>query len=69
VEEIEEFLKPVVSLAHSECVQREMRLVKALRCALQQRDKQYDWFDEPEAKKKKTLGNREIILFLRGTIQ
>jgi hypothetical protein len=69
MDEIEEFLRPQVVVSHGECLLREQRLVKALRCALQQRDKQYDWFEEPEAKKKKTLANREVLLFLRGTIQ
>lgn len=69
MDEIEELLRPVVVMTHGECLCREMRLIKALRCAIQQRDKQYEWFDEPEAKKKKTLGNREILLFLKGVIQ
>lgn len=68
MEEIEEFLKPTQNFETAFWF-REQRLIKALRAAIQQRDKQFDWFDEPEAKKKKTLANREICLFLKGVIQ
>jgi len=69
MEEIEVLLLPAQLTTIGDCYLRETRLVKALRCAIQQRDKQYDWFEEPEAKKKKTVANREILLFLKGTIQ
>jgi len=69
MDEIETLLQPSQFTTIGDCYLRETRLVKALRCAIQQRDKQYEWFEEPEAKKKKTIANREVVLFLKGVIQ